>query len=396
MCIGQSKEASRTFAHFSDLTTNMASTSKSTNPAPPHLIGVLRSLWQWRKPIIYVTLAGTILAVIISLLLPEYYTGRTAFLTISPDQVSIDGVFGNNNSRIQFYGTGDDIDRLMAVAESDALVDQMVEQFYLYKVYDIDSTKKKAPVYVRREFLNLYDVTKTPRDAIELEISDRDPIRAAAMARAAREEINKISLDLIRGTQERSAAGLRSEVENREENLKEINRRLGELRKTSGVYNTNAQSEALAVQTTSIQSSLATTNAKLQAYRQRGGRGARDSIAKYEVQLAGLQSARINLDSQLVRLNQSIGSIENLEEEREDLNDALSEDRIRLKQFETILRSEQRALEVVEEAKVPVAKSYPIRSLMVIGAMMFSFIIAVVGALLIDTARQYEWEGIFN
>jgi capsule polysaccharide export protein KpsE/RkpR len=357
---------------------------------------VLRSLWQWRKPIIYVTLAGTILAMIISLLLPEYYTGRTAFLTISPDQVSIDGVFGNNNSRIQFYGTGDDIDRLMAVAESDVLVDEMVEQFHLYKVYDIDSTKKKAPVYVRQEFLGLYDVKKTPRDAIELEVSDRDPIRAAAMARAAREEINKISLDLIRATQERSSAGLRSEVTNREENLTEINRRLEELRKKSGVYNTNAQSEALAVLTTSMQSNLATTNAKLQAYRQRGGRGARDSIAKYEIQLAGLRSARINLDSQLVRLNQSIGSIENLEEERQDLNDALSDDRIRLKQFETILRSEQRALEVIEEAKVPVAKSYPIRSLMVVGAMMFSFIIAVVGALLIDTARQYNWEEIFN
>ncbi|MFT5997838.1 MAG: tyrosine-protein kinase Etk/Wzc [Neolewinella sp.] len=376
--------------------TNMASNSKSAPPAPPHLIGVLRSLWQWRKPIIYVTLAGTILAMIISLLLPEYYTGRTAFLTISPDQVSIDGVFGNNNSRIQFYGTGDDIDRLMAVAESDVLVDEMVEQFHLYKVYDIDSTKKKAPVYVRQEFLGLYDVKKTPRDAIELEVSDRDPIRAAAMARAAREEINKISLDLIRATQERSSAGLRSEVTNREENLTEINRRLEELRKKSGVYNTNAQSEALAVLTTSMQSNLATTNAKLQAYRQRGGRGARDSIAKYEIQLAGLRSARINLDSQLVRLNQSIGSIENLEEERQDLNDALSDDRIRLKQFETILRSEQRALEVIEEAKVPVAKSYPIRSLMVVGAMMFSFIIAVVGALLIDTARQYNWEEIFN
>ncbi|WP_020567802.1 Wzz/FepE/Etk N-terminal domain-containing protein [Neolewinella persica] len=374
----------------------MASDTKSTKPAPPHLIGVLRSLWQWRMPIIYVTLAGTLLAVIISLLVPEYYTSRTAFLTISPDQVSIDGVFGNNNSRIQFYGTGDDIDRLMAVAESDALVDQMVQKFHLYKAYDIDSTKKKAPVYVRREFLGLYDVTKTPRDAIELEISDRDPIRAADMARAAREEINKISLELIRGTQERSAAGLRSEVQNREETLKEINRRLGDLREKYGVYNTRAQSEALAQQTTSMQSTTASTEAKLLAYRQRGGRGARDSIAKYEIQLAGLRSARTNLDSQLVRLNLSIGSIENLEEEREDLNDALSEDRIRLKQFETILRSEQRALEVVEEAKVPVAKSYPIRSLMVIGAFMFSFIIAVVGALLIDTARGYDWREIFS
>ncbi|MEO0733116.1 MAG: hypothetical protein AAFZ52_09795, partial [Bacteroidota bacterium] len=77
----------------------------STTP-PPHLLGVLRSLWQWRLPIMGLTVAGTLLAAVISLLLPEYFTGRTSFLAISPDQISIDGVFGNNNNRIQFYGTG--------------------------------------------------------------------------------------------------------------------------------------------------------------------------------------------------------------------------------------------------------------------------------------------------
>ncbi|MEM6772308.1 MAG: Wzz/FepE/Etk N-terminal domain-containing protein, partial [Bacteroidota bacterium] len=193
----------------------MASKKKNVPTPPAHLLSILRSIWQWRWPIGYVTVAGTVLAIIVSLLLPEYFTSNTTFLTISPDQVSIDGVFGNNNGRIQFYGTGDDIDRLMAVAESDALVDHMVKQFNLYEVYDIDSTKQKAPVYVRKEYLGLYDVKNTQRDAIELAISDKDPQRANAMARAAREEINRISLDLIRGTQERSAAGLRDEVSNR-------------------------------------------------------------------------------------------------------------------------------------------------------------------------------------
>lgn len=374
----------------------MASDTNKGIPVPTHLVGVLRSIWQWRWPIISVTIGGIILAVIISLLLPVYFTSSTAFLTISPDQVSIDGVFGNNNSRIQFYGTGDDIDRLMAVAESDALVDHMVEAFYLYKVYDIDSTKQKAPVYVRREFLSLYEVKKTPRDAIELSISDKDPIRAAAMTRAAREKINEISLDLIRATQERSAAGLRDEVKNREANLTDLNQRLRELREKYGVYNTIAQSEALAERTTTLQENLASTVAKISAYRNRGGRSSRDSIAKYEIQLAGLESAKSDLDSQLVRLNLSIGPLDNLEEERRDLNDALTEDRIRLKQFETILRSEQRALEVVEEAKVPVAKSYPLRSLIVIGAMLFSFFIAVAGALLIDAGRRYDWREVFD
>lgn len=374
----------------------MSSKTNGSLAPPTHLLGVLRSLWQWRKPIIYVTLAGTILGIIISLLLPEYFTGRTSFLAISPDQVSIDGVFGNNNNRMQFYGTGDDIDRIMAVAESDALVDHMVDAFNLYTVYDIDSSKQKGPLYVRRKFLGLYEVTKTSRDAIELEVEDKDPVRAANMARTAREKVNDIALGLIRGTQRRSAESLRGEIANREENLREINNRLGEIRESSGVYNTEAQSEALATLNTSLQGQMASLTARLSAYRKKGGRGARDSIAKYEIQLAGLESSRTNLDTQLVRLNESLGPIDNLEEERLRLNDALSKDRIRLKQFESVLRTDQRAIEVVEDARTPVAKSRPLRSLIVVGTALLSFLFAVVGALLIDTGRRYDWRAIFK
>jgi len=249
---------------------------------------------------------------------------------------------------------------------------------------------------VRREFMGLYKVTKTSRDAIELEIEDQDPERAAQMARAAREKINDIALSLIRGTQNRSAESLRGEIANREENLREINTRLSEIRKQSGIYNTEAQSEALATLSTNLQGSISSTSAKLEAYRQRGGRGSRDSIAKYQIQLAGLESSRTTLDTQLVRLNESLGPIDNLEEERLRLNDALSKDRIRLKQFESVLRTDQRAIEVVEEAKTPVIKSRPMRSLIVVGAAILSFLFAVVGALLIDTGRRYDWGAIFK
>lgn len=376
--------------------TNSAQPATPPQAPPAHLLGVLRSLWTWRMPIVYVTAAGAVLSVIVSLLLPNYFTGSTSFLAISPDQSSIDGIFGTSNARLQFYGNGDDIDRLMAVAESDELVDFIVDSFHLYFVYDIDSTKQKAPLYVRREFLGNYAVTKTSRDAIELEIDDRDPQRAAAMVRAAREKINRIALDLIHATQARSAAGLRGEITERERTLEELNGRITALREKYGVYDTNAQSEALANRYATMEENVASTSARIRAYRQRGGRVARDSIAKLEVELAGIRSAKINLDSQLVRLNTSLGPIVNLQEERAQLNKSLSEDRIRLKQFETILRSEQRALEVVEEAKVPVAKSKPRRSLIVLGATVLSFLFAAVGAILIDTGRQYDWESIIR
>ena len=79
----------------------MAIQKKSATVPPAHLLGILQSLWRWKLPIVYVTAAGALLAIFISLLLPEYYTSSTTFLTISPDQVSIDGVFGNTNGRMQ-------------------------------------------------------------------------------------------------------------------------------------------------------------------------------------------------------------------------------------------------------------------------------------------------------
>lgn len=374
----------------------MAIQKKPSAPPPVHLLGVLQSLWRWKIPIICVTAAGALLAIVISLLLPVYYKAGTTFLTISPDQISIDGVFGNTQGRMQFYGSGDDIDRTMSVAESDALIDHMIKEFDLYTVYDIDTAKVKAPLYVRREFLSNYSVKKNDRDAIELEISDQAPLRVAAMVTEARSRINDICLTLVRGTQERSAQGLRREIESAEANLADVDNRIQALRQISGVYNTEAQSEALAAKTTSLQNGIATTSAKLESYRSNGGRGARDSIAKYRVQLAGYQSAQANLDSQLVLLNQNLGPIDNLEEERIRLNQALSKNRIRLKQYETILGTDMRAIEVLEEARVPVARSYPVRSLMVIGATIISFLFAVVGALIIDTGRRYDWKEVFE
>ncbi|NJC27805.1 Wzz/FepE/Etk N-terminal domain-containing protein [Neolewinella antarctica] len=371
-------------------------TNKPVTPPPPHLLGVLRSLWQWRKPILVTTLVGTVLALVISLLLPVYYQASTSFIALSPDQNSLEGLFGRSNNRVNVYGNGDDIDRLLAIAESDQLVDHLVDAFHLNTVYDIDSTAVKAPVRVRREFLDNYDISKSARDVIELSVSDRDPVRASEMARVAREKVNDVSVAIIRATHDRTAKSLRAEVKNREGVLENINARLEELRSTSGIYNTTAQGEALSTLSSSLNSDISRTRGKIASYRERNGRGARDSIYRLEISLAGLVSSRGVLDSQLVQLNESIGPLDGLEEERHRLNAELSSDQIRLKQYEALLSTNQRSLETVEEARVPVVKSKPVRSLIVLGGMFFSFLAAVIGALLIGSARRYDWDAIYR
>ena len=358
---------------------------------PPHLLAVLRTLWRWRKPIGLTTAAGALLAIVISLLLPAYYTGFTSFVALSPEQISIESTFGTGSNRIQFYGTGDDIDRMLSIAESNEVVQFMVDSFNLYSVYDIDSTTLKGPVRVAEEFLGYYEVERSPRDIIELSIEDRDPVRAAAMATAARRHIDALNLALIRATHARSAAGLAQEVSESEQQLAALNARLSEIRQSSGVYNTEAQSEVLATASSQLDQRIASTEARLDAFRERG---VRDSINRLAVDLLGLQRTRASLDEQLDKLNGSVGVIDNLEEERLQANEALTESRLRLKQYQAILNGDRRTLEVIEEAQVPLVKSSPIRWLIVSVTTVVTFLFAVVGVLLIDNGRRYDWASI--
>ena len=369
----------------------MPDPSTVNSAPPPHLLGVLRTLWRWRKPILLFTLAGAVLSVIVSLLLPVYYTGYTSFVALSPEQISIESTFGTTSQRIPVYGTGDDIDRLLSVAESADVQQFLVRTFNLYEAYDIDSTNRKAPLRVIEELQSRYAIDRNPRDVIELTVEDRDPERAAAMARAARERINQVNLALIRSAHRRNATGLQQDVSEGERRLTELNQRLSTLRDTSGIYNTESQSEILASTASVLDQQIARTQARLEAYR---ASGPRDSINRLTVDLAGLESSRRALNNQLDKLNRSIGEIENMEEERLITNESLSESRTRLNQYEAILIGDRRTLEVIEEAEVPIVKSYPVRWLIVVAATALSFVMAVLGALLIDTGRRYDWTRI--
>ena len=371
-------------------------TPTPSTPPPPHLLGVLRSLWQWRKPILITTAAGAILAIVISLLLPVYYQSTTSFVALNPEQNTIDGIFGGDAGRIRLYGSSDDIDRLLAVAESDELLDYLISEFNLYSVYDIDSTRKKAPLSVRSELFDNLEVEKSARDVISVSIEDQDPARAAEMANAAREKINGIAVGISIASQRRVAFSLDGGLTLRSETLAVLNDSLRHIRDRTKIYNPTAQSAALSETSSSLSNQIANTNARLATYQTRRGGAARDSITKLTVQLAGFRSAKMAVDSQLNAMNVSMGDLYSMAEERTQLSESIALDRIRYKQLQTLLRTDQRVLETVEEARVPLTKSRPARTLIVLGSIIFCFVAAVVGVLLLQSSRRYDWSQIFQ
>ncbi|MEN0045763.1 MAG: hypothetical protein AAF806_01755 [Bacteroidota bacterium] len=355
-----------------------------------NLLGVLKTLAHYFKFILGVCTIVGIGSIIIVLLLPVYYKASTVFLAASPDILTERGLFGTANRDPQQFGNNNDNDRLLTIAESDELANYIINRFELYEHYDIDSSNAKSAFYIKEQFRGLYEVKRTKRDAIQLSIEDKDPKIAASMTNAAREKIDAISLGLTKDLLDKQIKTFEQNIGNKSQTLNVLSDSLQAVRSRYGIYNTEAQSESLASSISSKQAKLSSSRAKLNASKTQKGR---DTLA---TNIAGLEKELENLQGQLQKLNEGMPRVMALEEEYDQAVKQVSFDKERLKQLQAAYSAEVSSIILVENAAVPIVKSRPVRSILVLASVVAAFIFMVMGVLLYDNYKDLDWKGIFK
>jgi len=297
------------------------------------LVGVLQSIFRWRKAIILTTIIGAILSVVIALMLPEYYQATTTFYAASPDLNKPDRLFGDTDASYNYYGNDADIDRIRTIAESSDLVGFMVDSFDLYENYELDPSKPKSLHYVQQEFRSSYEVTRTPYNAIQISVEDKSPELAADMSNTARNKVEQIAKALIKESQKKQLAIYQSSIQDQNKSISSLETEINGVRQKYGKLSANSFNEG---------------------------------STKYQ-----------NLQTRLEQLgmDQSI-----LEDKYNKLNSAYHTD--------------VAAVHIIENAKTPVIKSRPVRWLLVATSTMAAFIFSLIGALLLDFYKDIDWDKI--
>ena len=211
-----------------------------------NLLGVLGTMIRHRKILLRFAVLSGALTAVISLLLPNYYASTATFYAASPQLANSELTFGNTGMVADYYGNEHDLDRLLTIAESNELVDYMVNRFQLYIHYDIDSTKIKAPHKVREHFRKLYTVEKTKADAVEITVEDTDPQYAATMVNAAMSKINAIASRLTREGPGKQISGFETLMADKKNMLRTYDDSLVRLRDRYGIIDATSQGELLA------------------------------------------------------------------------------------------------------------------------------------------------------
>ena len=359
-----------------------------------NLLGVVETVFKWKKFILITSVVTAVGAAIISLILPVYYESTTIFYAASPDLAIPEALFGTATEAPDYYGTENDIDRLLSIANSGELATFMIDSFNLYDRYKIKRESRLGPYYVRLEFDEHFDVIKTKYDAIELSIEDRDKEIATRMTNAARERINFLAQKLIKESQLKIIKTYETNITQKELDMTALNDSLQKVRVAFGVYNTEEQAANLSQLIAESEAKLNNANAKLAALE--AVKFSRDSINLLKANIKGFENQLTRLQERLDKFNQGMALVDVLVKVQKDASEQLAKDKERFKQTKASYHSDFPATLLLEEAPIPVVKSRPKRALIVVAATAVAFIFSVIGVLIFDTYKDVNWRGVLH
>ncbi len=366
------------------------------------LMPIIGTLYPWRRRIIQITLAAFILSIVFCLFMKNYYQGKTIFYAASQDLFKPEKVFGNTTQEMYYYGSGEDIDRILTVGNSNEILDFLIDSFDLWTVYKIKSGTPKARFKMRNALKENYNILLTKQDALELTIEDRDPERAALLANAARDKIDHQVSTIIKNSQAALSSSFSRSIHNKETIMKGTLDSLMYHRKKSGIYDAVGQNEFLSNRLTEVTNTIERDKAALESLRgMRLSPKLRDSLQIIEARIAGYQRELNLLNStsdssiySLQRFNANKGKVQVLESQYQKSYEQIGYDYEKLKLYDAALEINVPALHLVEKAEPPLYKYRPKRSIIVFAFTAAAFLFSLAGVLLIESYKEFDWKGI--
>lgn len=363
-----------------------------------NLLDILASIYRWRKQLGYLVGGVGIGAVIITLCLSNYYTAYTTFIPANEEKQLFNTENAENNS---LYGDEDAIDRALIFANSPVLINYMIQTFDLANRYAINASTPKGQDKVANRFLDLYKVKKNQYSGIEVSIADTDPQMAARMIDSLVWKLGDLYRNATFGNKQLIIQTYEQAIKNKQLTIQSISDSLSRLRKEFKIYDVKQQSEMLSKIALEAESQLIEAQSKLEVFRLSGKK---DSITNYEAAvrahtekiriLQNKEDSSLNSSINIERFNRGRDVISYYEILAEGISDEMAEMQTKCDQFKAQANSKAEAIIILEPVQIPKVKSYPGRSLMVIGAVFLAFVLGVIAILMLEASKRVDWTKI--
>ena len=230
------------------------------------LLEVLILLAKRKKMIARVTAGAILLAVIISLLLPNTYTATTLVLPPQQSRSAATAMLAQLNPLMA--GFGNDLrlqnpsDLYVALLKSQFVADELIQRFDLRKVYGFKKT-----VDTREQLAGASSFRTRKEGVIEISVEDRDPKRAAEIANAYVEALQKLTQGLAVTEASQRRLFYERELVSAKDRLSDAEVALKETQEKTGLIQLDEQAKAIIQSSAALRAQVAAKEIQLQRMR---------------------------------------------------------------------------------------------------------------------------------
>lgn len=185
---------------------------------------ILSILLKWIKPILLFTVLAALISAGISLLMPNYYESIVVFQPANPGLLDR-AIFKKEGTDkpVFMFGSKIDIDRVISLGKSSAILGYAIDKYKLYDHYGIDSNSNEADFKVAKAFNGNYVIQKNAQGAVELRLMDKDPQKAADWANDLAHQIDGLNRKMIFGMKADQVEILETEVKSKQKEVQQLN-----------------------------------------------------------------------------------------------------------------------------------------------------------------------------
>lgn len=319
------------------------------------LITLLPILYKWRKQIFIVSLIAGIGTLMISLFLPNYYESEIKFMANNTQASSPNAVFGGGVNYP--YGSSEDNERLITIAESGELMDFLIDSLHLTTHYGIDSNDVLARFKTQKELERLYTVTRNIHGGVAIKYQDKNAAFAANVLTVAIHHIAALDHAAATTNLVQISLALAKAIAEKQKLIQTLTDSINHINRQYKYASMQLRQQAL------VQASPAMTNDMQWELIRKAANISPDSLANIQeaLTLAGFWDSR-----------------------RADLHANAIAQQEMLSRVKTTLEANTQTLQVLEKANIPLHKCRPQRILLILGATIFSFLFSVFGILLYE------------
>lgn len=371
-----------------------AGSSGSADNDEISLFDLLIILAQRKRLILIITGTFAVVAVIVSLLLPVWYTANVTLLP--PQQNSslgsaIASQLGSLGSMAALAGGGglglkNPSDMYVAMLKSQTVEDGMVQRFHLQAEYH-----QKLVSDARKAFEKHATVDGSGKDGlIHIAVEARSPGRAVELANGYVDEYRDLSKNLAITEAQQRAKFFEQQLEQAKNNLASAEVSLQKTEQTTGLIQLDSQARALIESASVLRAQIAAKEVQIQAMQTYASGGnaqlieAQQELESMRAQLAKLGGAEDSTNGLIVprgKLTETgLDYVRKLRDVKyyETIFDILA------RQFEIAKLDEAKEgslIQVVDPAVLPDRKSAPKRTMIVLVSIVAGLLIGVLTAL---------------